>query len=83
MFFVLRWWWYFQAPSIQQLMVEHSILTHFSVTNSSVGLRTAVAGNVGAAILTQVAVRESMLLFVTEKGLKVAFFALAHVINFI
>ena len=36
----------------------------FSVSNSNVGSRTAAAGNVGSAL----SVRESKLLFVTEKG---------------
>ena len=42
----------------------------FSVTNNSIGLRTAAAGNVDAAIVAYVAVRESTLLFVTERGFK-------------
>ena len=41
-----------------------------SVTNNSIGLRTAAAGNVDAAIVAYVAVRESTLLFVTERGFK-------------
>ena len=66
--------------------MEHSILKPLSVTNNSIGSRTAASGNVGAAILTNVARScRSWIdgVICNWKGLESHFFALAHVINFI
>ena len=48
--------------------MQVSALKPLSVTNKSVGSRTAAASNVGAAVVVHVAVREPVLLFVNERG---------------